>query len=789
MVLPRRRWRARRPAPAPAEGPTATMRVAADHQRAVLDHLLAVLGVAHGHDPCVGEGEGIRWRVAGHGQPDRNAPRLGGFRQLGRRAGQEREGLVQRPREIAVAHHPVQRLRVARPVQVAADVGADPGDRQRLAVPVQLDRHAGVDQRGDVGVEQLGERDPLAVRAEADRVDVLEVVDLARVLAVHADRHQLLLHAAAGQVVHARAVGRELRRLAVVGHPHRGAATRGHHVDATVARPQAAGEAAAAGARIDDAAAVGRQPRVVVEAGFAGELAAAAAAGIHDVDRALGLVRPGGVEQGAAVGAEARLVLVHAAAGGQALWRAVGQALLPQLPDRVEHQGAAVGTGGDVADHLRREVAFADFLLEAQRRGHGLLDLGGERDPAGVAAGHVHPPQAALRPDHHRFRIRGPAVAGIGAEDRPGFLLVVAQAVPDRAHRAAGQVQHVQHRLIAHALDEGQLLAIGRGLRPDRAARRCDQRVDLAGLAVQALDRVDHPVRVLVVLERRRGADILGEIHMTPVGRDRRFAEVLLVVLALGQLQASRRTALFAAGVVQPQLAGTERALRGEMLAADEEAAIRRPRRRIEQAEVLLAHLHCVGTIGIDAPEIVAAAAVGGEGELAPVRRPARLDVPGRPRGDPRGRAAADRQQVQVAEQRERDAAAVGRDVDVHPGAFVGAEGDGLDRPVRGVDVPLRVLGRLAGNALAAGGVQRRRLRVVADRVERVLLQFLLLAVLAFLRRGARWLRILRGRGRGEREAAGQEQRDGEGERGACRGHGRHRDGLVSQRRAQRPAG
>jgi hypothetical protein len=77
------------------------------------------------------------------------------------------------------------------------------------------------------------------------------------------------------------------------------------------------------------------------------------------------------------------------------------------------------------------------------------------------------------------------------AEDRPGFLLVVATGHPTAAHVAGFQVQHMQHGLLAHALDEGQRLAIGRRLRAHRAARRLPPGLDLTGLAVQSADGVD----------------------------------------------------------------------------------------------------------------------------------------------------------------------------------------------------------------------------------------------------------------------------------------------------------
>src|SRR5690606_38951195 len=123
------------------------------------------------------------------------------------------------------------------------------------------------------------------------------------------------------------------------------------------------------------------------------------------------------------------------------------------------------------------------------------------------------------------------------------------------------------------------------------------------------------------------------------------------------------------------------------VLAADQKLAVGSPCRRVEQAVVLVADLNRVGAVGRDGPQVVAAATVGGEGDPAAVRRPARLDVPGHARGDAGGDAAGDRHAVQVAEQREHQLAAVRGHVDVHPGAFVGFEGNGLGGAGRIVDV------------------------------------------------------------------------------------------------------
>ena len=79
------------------------------------------------------------------------------------------------------------------------------------------------------------------------------------------------------------------------------------------------------------------------------------------------------------------------------------------------------------------------------------------------------------------------------------------------------------------------------------------------------------------------GVHVLGEVEVAAVGREGRLAELLLELLArtLDQLHA-----FAAVEAVEPDLAGAERAARGEMLAGRDVAAVRMPRRIVEQAEV-----------------------------------------------------------------------------------------------------------------------------------------------------------------------------------------------------------
>src|ERR1043165_189120 len=95
----------------------------------------------------------------------------------------------------------------------------------------------------------------------------------------------------------------------------------------------------------------------------------------------------------------------------------------------------------------------------------------------------------------------------------------------------------------------------------DGAAGAGDERLGLAELPVEALDDVDLPVRIFVVLERAARCRVVAVIEVAAVGREDRLAGVLLVVALLGELQA-----VAAAAVVEPHLARAERALRGEVL-------------------------------------------------------------------------------------------------------------------------------------------------------------------------------------------------------------------------------
>ena len=185
---------------------------------------------------------------------------------------------------------------------------------------------------------------------------------------------------------------------------------------------------------------------------------------------------------------------------------------------------------------------------------------------------------------------------------------------------------------------KAKLLPSGEGVGRIAPPGPVDVGVDLAGLPVEPLDDVDLAVDVLRIFENLAWRRVVGEIEVAAVGREGGLVGVLLLGARLGHLHA-----VAAAGaVIEPHFARAQRARRGEMLARDEVIAVGRPVGLVEQAEVLLGDLPRVPAIAVHRPDIVAAAAIGGEGDLAAVGRIARLHFP-RMAGSDRARLAAAR--------------------------------------------------------------------------------------------------------------------------------------------------
>ena len=141
------------------------------------------------------------------------------------------------------------------------------------------------------------------------------------------------------------------------------------------------------------------------------------------------------------------------------------------------------------------------------------------------------------------------------------------------------------------------------------------------------------------------------------------------------------------------------------MLARDDEVAVGGPFRAIEQAEGLLGDRARVRAVPVHHPDVVAAAAIGGEGDLTPVGRIAGLHLPRVAGRDGMRLTAADRHHVNVAEHVERDLPAVRRNIEVHPRAFGDVDRDVVAGAVSRADVPLLVFAAAGGRACDARGL------------------------------------------------------------------------------------
>ena len=342
-----------------------------------------------------------------------------------------------------------------------------------------------------------------------------------------------------------------------------------------------------------------------------------------------------------------------------------------------------------------------------------------EGDFGGARAVAIDPPDLAARPEDDGVAVRGPGHVGIDAVHRPGLLQILVERAIDLTLLARAQILDEEMAMAAGAVDIGEPAPVRRGRRPHRAAGPARDPGALAGRHVVALDREHLLVRILGILEGVAGGGVAAEEDRAAVGGESRLAQFLLI-LRVGPLD-QRHAVADAADMVEPDLAGAERALRREMLARGDILAVAAPGRRVEQAESLVGDLARAAAVDVHHPDIVAAAAVRGEGDEPAIGREARLHVEGEARGDPGRMPAGDRHGVDVAEQVEGDRPPVRADVDVHPGAFVHVELDlAQGRARRRVDVPGRgIVRRPRGRGERAGGDEQKRKRGEAAEHER----------------------------------------------------------------------
>ena len=308
-------------------------------------------------------------------------------------------------------------------------------------------------------------------------------------------------------------------------------------------------------------------------------------------------------------------------------------------------------------------------------------------------------------PEHDAAAVGRPCHVGIDASDRPGLLHVLIERVVDLALHPAVEILDVELGLAGFAPHEGDSLAVGGGGGTDRSARARYGGARLAGHHVIAFDVEQVGVGILGIFEDRPRRHVARKEHRFAVGSVDRLAQFLLQLLAraLDQLHAAA-----ARDVVQPHLAGAERARGREMLFRDDEAAVGTPAWLIEQAEVFFSQLALVAAIHVHQPDIVAATAIRHEGDALAVGREARLLFISQTIGDACRRAAHDRHGIDVAEQIECQHFSVARDIDVHPAALADRDRHLPRRHAGGrVDVPFRGLGWCRGRS----GLRRKRAR------------------------------------------------------------------------------
>ena len=330
-----------------------------------------------------------------------------------------------------------------------------------------------------------------------------------------------------------------------------------------------------------------------------------------------------------------------------------------------------------------------------RRVGHAARIADPERDHRGTAAVGRDPADLAAGPEDDLAAVGGPVHIGIDAGHRPGFLHVLIEIVIDLAFDARFQILHIEFGLGHLAADEGNLLAVGRGIGAHGAAETGHGGADLAGFEVIFFDIEQIAVAVLGIDEGRARSDVLGEIDRLAIRGIDRLAEFLLVLFA-GLLDQLDPTA--AGDVIDPDFARAERPSSGEMFLGHDIAAVGAPAGLVEQTELFLGHLLLVAAVAVHDPDIVAAGPVRGKGDALAVRREARLHFPSQTFGDPGRGAAGYRHRIDIAEQGKGDALAVRTDVNVDPAPLVDADRHLLDRRTGWrVDIPFAFFGLVLG--------------------------------------------------------------------------------------------
>ena len=335
-----------------------------------------------------------------------------------------------------------------------------------------------------------------------------------------------------------------------------------------------------------------------------------------------------------------------------------------QLPKRGERDLAAVRREGHVADLARaegRRVMDRVIEVEAGPRVDG--HVGGEGDLGGIVAVERDAPEAAAVRSDERGAVGRERVAGEEVEGRAALHVVALHGVDEPAFVAGGQVAGAQAGgvLVAGAVDEG--CAVGGNGRAEPRPVAAGDRGLPTRLAVVAEELVLRERRVVGPVARA-----LGQVDVTARGVERGSDGLEL----LGLVDQGDPAA--AVAVKEPRLRGA--AERAEGAGRDQVLSVRRPVGRGVEVVVAAGDLGGVGAVGAQDPQVLAAAPVRDEDDLASVGAEARLAFEGGA-GQERGRGAAFHGEgVEVAEEVEDEGRAVRADVDRDPGALAGGEAD-----------------------------------------------------------------------------------------------------------------
>ena len=192
----------------------------------------------------------------------------------------------------------------------------------------------------------------------------------------------------------------------------------------------------------------------------------------------------------------------------------------------------------------------------------------------------------------------------------------------------------MQPSLRAKASHERDRFAVRRRSWSARSAGAGDVGLGFTLLQIEPFDRVDLPVRILVVLKRLSRCGVLRVVKVLAIGREHRLVDILLIVRPLRQLDSGHGVQAGGVAVVHPHFPRAQRTSTGEMLASNDVLIVGRPRRSVEQSERLVGDLPKLFRLSFDDPDVVArlavfAVSVAGEGNPVSVVAEARLKVPG----------------------------------------------------------------------------------------------------------------------------------------------------------------